>query len=455
MQAHVVMHLITNIQDENDRVVLETLGALRNVLVSAGQDACAEAMEQNAVELLLELLRRFVEAIEQGGQRDDEQPDLFLMLEQAIACLWSLSEYSALALKQVTTREMIAFLMKLFAGSDINLSLRRITGQFLNTITDENNDIFPYFLNNLEYSKILLTVLQDANLQTWENCNIELAITSASILNNLKAIFDEKDKLELYKSILSITSEPLGYDIASVLEAVEEAGRKADQSAKAVTPNELTLTMGDLELMAPKNKSTEYLSFINSQLRVLQLVFELLTNMYSEDTPEWDDMEGEDGVDDSQEFFDENMGQDSEYMKPFASLLFQEPYSVFQKVAKFCNLPLVQMKPDGCREFIIQLQQVQIRALAFVSNLFLLRLVDPMEQELKLFWNSIFETLVNTTKIEPIPLELFEGLVSILFSISKMVQPATIAIVISFDIDYHERASSIFVRSWISTAMCF
>jgi hypothetical protein len=423
MEAKVVPHLIANLQDASERVVLESLGALRNTLVSVGQDACIEAIENGSVELLLQLLSRFVLLVQQQETVDEERPDTHVLLEQTIACLWSLSEYSERALKLVTSSDMLNLVMQLYTNDNAPLPLRKISGQFLNTITDENNDIYPLFLNQSHFSKQLLEMLQDSTLHTWEEAKIELSILAGSILNNIKIIYDEKDQGEMYGQIVRIVGECLNYDLSGLTLSAQEAGSSADQSMNSITPNELTLNMEDLDLLVPKNKNTESLSNAISHLNILQLTLELLANMFSEDTPQWEDSTESEENDDMEVL--EGTEPENDAIRRFSGMLFEGVHPVFSSLARICIQPLVRLEPTACQNFNVQMEQVQIRALACTTNLFLLGLVDTWiqkEDEIRGFWEKVFECAVLATNVTPIPLELFEALISLLFSIAKAIQ---------------------------------
>jgi hypothetical protein len=75
-------------------------------------------------------------------EKEEKDPNIYLYAEQILACLWSLCEASQDALNAVTFLDMIRLLVTFFTDKNIPITLQRISGQFLNTLSEENDDLY-------------------------------------------------------------------------------------------------------------------------------------------------------------------------------------------------------------------------------------------------------------------------------------------------------------------------
>lgn len=349
------------------------------------------------------------------------------MVEQILACLWSCCEASELALEVLSSLDMLELLTSFLVDPKIAMSSRKVAGQFLNTLSEENDGLLEIIRENAIQSTQIFTFLNTR--QSGSSENDELYVLSCSILYNIRSTFSPEVILKL---ILAFLEEAIVCDIPAIAEKVRDASKQVDLAASSATP--ATSNLQDQDLIVPKNQHTDLLENTNGELVSLQLALELLANLFSEEIEEdsGDDMQGEQVAENEEE--DEEADDFTDEMMEDVGLGQEEPANVssglltptlLARIFTLCQTHTFILESVSSRPFITNAQQVQTRALACVNNLFLIGAALPLARQnasdTALFWSSLFQGVQVTALCLPTPLELLEALITALWSISRTV----------------------------------
>jgi hypothetical protein len=120
----------------------------------------------------------------------------------------------------------------------------------------------------------------------------------------------------------------------------------------------------------------------------------------------------------------EDMEQILDDVKPneansqLSSYLLDDPptnNSIFIKVLKLACMTQLTLPSESCKSFIIQMQSVQTRALACLTNLFLTGIASPWiaenQEKIPQLWHELFNVALQLATMDPTPFELFEGVI--------------------------------------------
>jgi len=304
----VVPLLIDRLTDPEYAVVQEALGALRNLTV-VDDDIAGELFARDILTPISSLIPKTSAVInkvlnaEPVADEEDQQmrKGVWDFAENLISILWSLSETSESHLKSLNRLNIITFLTSFMASAD--KCPRKVViaaGQCLNTLTDDNKDIYIEFQNHPEYIEMLVSIVKN---MTDEDKMLVRILACATLLNVREAVqstgsWDEENDpiAEMNKSILPILADSLNYDI-------EQA---SEECIKAVNSGKLSKDEQTGEISAkPKQPLTdedELVQRVQDRLTTLQLSLELVSNICIQDTSE----------DDGWEDADETMGDDED-----------------------------------------------------------------------------------------------------------------------------------------------
>jgi len=180
------------------------------------------------------------------------------------------------------------------------LNLVNVSAQCLNTITEENEDIYKFFTETPDFINVLKAIAsgQIPIVNEWENNGILLKLLSSSILYNIKSIIPFSMD-ELYSIIFNVVSSCLEYKTSeSIKEMINLAEKMKLEDQKII---QKTKDLKEKELIEiNKNEPTyERAKVLNSHLTTIQLSLEVLANVCSEDLNE--DMKNEEMVDEEME----------------------------------------------------------------------------------------------------------------------------------------------------------
>ncbi|KAI9312969.1 armadillo-type protein [Dichotomocladium elegans] len=315
----VIPLLLERLTDSNQEVMEESLGALRRDILT----------------ILANLLPKISQTIDlvlkKAPAVDDEdigrRRTIWDQAENFIYIIWSISEASDKHIRAVNRLNVIAFLISFLSAADqIPNRVVVAAGQCLNTLTDNNKDIYIEFQNNSQYIKMLYDIVdkfKDPNM-------ILVRVLACAILVNIREaiqfteFWDEGDDgaSELNKMILPVLVESLNYDIQEavrqVIHAVESGNVAKHEETGEVTPRpkqplskEEVIT--NLQL---------YIQSVEERLSTLQLSLELLADICVQDDAEddgWEDAD-ENMVDEDEEGWEEEGNNAEENIAETADL---------------------------------------------------------------------------------------------------------------------------------------
>ena len=370
-----------------------------------------------ALPTLLQFLPKVINGVKSSldtNNQIDPCYDFLMMAEQVLSCLWTFSENNHDAVVQLTNIDTLSFLIALMNSKNVKQSLQCVVGQFLNTLGEDNSNLLLILQQNPALKKTLVDIV----MNNIDNPG-ELELITASILFNINEILDGDIQENLTKTIIEIIFKAVNIDLNGISEkAVQEAIELEKQVQSSAEEQE---KLKNLELVSPQNKSTDYLKSANDTLISVQFALELATNLFSENDG------ANQGQEDEEELVDDfEMEQDliEEQDEQSVSLLAPE---LLGAIFKLAMSNCVDLQVTAARAFASNVEQVKIRALACINNLFLIGAVKPLlqneqiVQETRMVWSSLFDSLLFHSAQSPVPLELVEAIVTALWSICRVL----------------------------------
>ncbi|KAH6574956.1 hypothetical protein BASA62_002216 [Batrachochytrium salamandrivorans] len=464
--AGLIPLLVPLLSDDNGKVVLGALGAMQNTVIAGGDSAAFDLIRANVMEPLLKCLGKIsglvharlnggsldtdvlppmdqdVEKSSTKGQLDDDSsPSPFDLAQQVFDLMWSLGEVSDDVATMLSEADLIGFSISLLDATHVSTvpwSLKKVVGQFLSMLTESNPTVHAIFSGNPSYAACLFAYVDGTipELSTWDGNKIVLPVLCATILENIRSVLiDSTDTLrinEFYGHILSVLSKSLDLDIASTLSRIATSGAAIDLVVAKQTADQqksVTEYMGDLNSV--ENKDTRYFKELTVQFETVQLVLELLANIYSEESNEgeqWvadagqDDMDAEDANDTKDMDSDVDMndmaqvahGEDhaqgsspkatSTSCSVLSNALFSDSFQLIPKLVRIVSLPLHSQKEtsQSAAPIMAHIRTILARSLGCLTNMILLGYLTE--------WTTSQPALVS---------DLFHGVFRLCLSVSS------------------------------------
>ncbi|KAI9480385.1 MAG: armadillo-type protein [Benjaminiella poitrasii] len=303
----VVPLLIERLGDQQQEVRDESLGALRN-LVSIDDTVAKEYYSRNILTPLSVMLPQITQTIDlvlKGAPIQDEadqerRKSIWDVTENFIYIIWCLCEASNKYVKAINRMNIIPFLTSfLISGDSCPTRVIIAAGQCLNTLSDDNKDLYIEFQQHQsEYIQPLLNIIRNEQYD-----NIFIQVLTCAVLVNIRDVVrlttswdDDTDTVsELNKLIVPVLIKALDYDMqqAAVNTMQAMASLPDQQQEEDITPR-------------PKQALTDeetYVQNVEDRLSIIQLALELLADICVQD----DDSE-EDGYQDETMMIDEEEG---------------------------------------------------------------------------------------------------------------------------------------------------
>ncbi|KAJ3178917.1 hypothetical protein HDU87_003184 [Geranomyces variabilis] len=449
LAAQVLPPLLALLADQHAEVVVEATGALRNLVVAGGQDACGDLVRTGtAVPALLALLERVSawisarladekrvksgEVVPPLGDKKDvaNRAACFDVAEQLVAVLWSLAEAFDEAVRVITQSwTVFPFLMELLNPEhELPWKLVQIAGQCLNTLTDENPACYPIFTSRPEYADRFAAIASGAvsGYSTWDDNRMLLRPLCGNILYNIReALLDKSDFAGhvLFGSIFNSITAALDYDVAEAL--VAGAGIEADmeRTASAVPPMD---DGASVDIQSLVQRDSGRMAVLEGNLETVQLALELLANVVVvEEGDGWENLDVKDDREDDDDDEDEDdaaammeadaeiastikeesgnnaMGDDSQddLLDPVLAMLADEFPTLFGKVLALINTAHITTTTTAAQqqappaELVAHLTIVQTRALACLTNVLATNVAPrilPAEGDADRLWHALF-----------------------------------------------------------------
>ncbi|KAG0038427.1 hypothetical protein BGZ82_000251 [Podila clonocystis] len=300
LSKNLIGALIERLTDSVHEVVVEALGALRNLTVVGGEEVINEMYNKNVLTPVTALIPPLgimidgmLTAPAANSQEQEKRKTVWDWAENIISVVWAMCENSEKSLKVVNKLNMIPFLMSFMSNVDkLPPKVIVAAAQCLYTLTDDNPDCRVVFVKNPDYIKPFMNIL---NLNVNAEEELLIKTLACGIVINLRSIISSKasenDFSEIHSAVLPVLSSALSYDL-------QKAGTDAAIAAQVVNQQKK-----DVDLSKPNEPATDEertLALIETRLQTLQLSLELIANICTES------VEGVDHEEEEQEWKDED-----------------------------------------------------------------------------------------------------------------------------------------------------
>ncbi|KAJ3409009.1 hypothetical protein HDV05_004658 [Chytridiales sp. JEL 0842] len=336
LKAGVINSLLDALSKETElEGWVDMVGALHNLCSSGGDEVGEEVIRREGVKAVLSFLPKISEGVTRIIQKEkveskDEQDKLtalFNLAEQVVNVLWSLSEISDAAVKEVTgLKETVVPLLYEFINPENGFSLRlaQAAAQCLNILT-ESNPPCQQSLASLPHALSTLASIASGSIEsynTWTQNKNLTRILACNIIYNVRSNLPEDEPAwepsKVFAGLVGgLDSVLFSYDFQALV-------KEAEKLAGEITP----ALQEESEVSAALSKSENELRALEAQMGTIQLGLELLTNMYSEETAEeaeaWENDDDDQMEDEEMEQHDDDddmaeMMQDQSLMETIAS----------------------------------------------------------------------------------------------------------------------------------------
>ncbi|KAF9184682.1 hypothetical protein BGZ51_006474 [Haplosporangium sp. Z 767] len=303
LSKNLVGALVERLTDSEHEVVVEALGALRNLTVVGGEEVISEMYNKNVltpVMALIPSLGNMIDSMLSGPAssttEQEKRKTVWDWAENVISVIWAMCENSEKALKVVNKTNMIPFLMSFMNNVDkLPPKVIVAAAQCLYTLTDDNPDCRVVFVKNPDYVKPFMNIL---SLNVNAEQELLIKTLACGIVINLRTIIApktaENDFTDIHSAVLPVLSSALSYDL-------QKASAEAAAAAEVVNAQKQ-----DVDLSKPNQPATteeQTLALIETRLQTLQLSLELIANICTESV---------EGVEDEEEEWKDDMGNDDE-----------------------------------------------------------------------------------------------------------------------------------------------
>ncbi|KAK3816682.1 MAG: armadillo-type protein [Benniella sp.] len=282
LSKNLVGALVERLTDSVHEVVVEALGALRNLTVVGGEDVINEMYAKNVltpVTALIPPLGTMIDGMLSGpastGTEHDKRKTVWDWADNVISIVWAMSEHSEKALKTINKINLIPFLMSFMNNVDkVPPKVIVSAAQCIYTLTDDNPDCRAVFVKNPDYIKPFQNIL---TLNVNAEQELLIKTLACGIIINLRTVIipkgPESDYSEIHNAILPVLSGALNYDL-------QKACTEAAAAAQAVNAQEKEPDLSKPN--QPASTEEQALAAIETRLQTLQLAQELIANICTE-----------------------------------------------------------------------------------------------------------------------------------------------------------------------------
>ncbi|KAF5366940.1 hypothetical protein D9757_010836 [Collybiopsis confluens] len=316
---NVVGVLISRLTDSEDEVILEAMGALRNLCIDGGYDICAEMYNKNILTPLKTFVSKISNAVSQYLESPNAAPEnaqrlMYDFADNVITTLWCLSETSNKALNAINSINLIPFLMSFLASRDmLFISPVLAAAQCLYVLTDDNEPAVIALKSDAGFISCLFSITQSTPNGKAKDLNdhrrLSLKVLSSGILRNIAPLPPPSaaSLVDMDRDVVLPLLRPV---ISSVL--LTEATSRAQQAVDSLTSEPQIQKLSLKHTLKTDHKSQHELELeqIESDLRTVQLALEILTGVCATlPDPSSVTDEAEDNNEDEDEDMDQAMGE--------------------------------------------------------------------------------------------------------------------------------------------------
>ncbi|KAF7784171.1 hypothetical protein Agabi119p4_336 [Agaricus bisporus var. burnettii] len=285
---NIVGALITRLTDNEEEVVVEAIGALRNLCIDGGYEICAEMYNKNILTPLKTFVPKISSVLSQYLSNPKAAPEnaqklVYGFADNVITVLWCLSETSNKALNTINELHLTPFLMSFLASRD-KLPLAPVVSaaQCLYVLTDDNIPAIKEVRTDATYLSCLMSIIQPQNTLHTEFMKsdphaVTLAVLAAGILRNVSPLppptavsqkdLDKDIIFPLLQPIISSSSISQISDLAQELITTQTNEPQIENLSLKHTPKSDHRSTAEVDLEK-----------VETRLRALQLTLEILTS---------------------------------------------------------------------------------------------------------------------------------------------------------------------------------
>ncbi|KAJ6589162.1 armadillo-type protein [Mycena capillaripes] len=312
---NIVGALITRLTDSEEEVVIEALGALRNLCIDGGYDICAEMYNKSILVPLKTFVPKISTTLSQYLDGPHNAPEnaqklVYEFADNLITVLWCLSETSNKALTAINEMKLTPFLMSFLAAREkIPLAPVTAAAQCLYVLTDDNYPAISDVRADGSYIACLMSIINpDENVPNGKSAEgpdpraVALRVLASGILRNVSPIPPPSaaSAIDIDKDIVLPQLQPVISSISLV-----DASTSALQliSEQMSTPDIEKLSLKNTPKSDHKSPTEIELERLEGRLRTVQLALEILTGACATlpdpepDMPRGQNDEAEDGDD--------------------------------------------------------------------------------------------------------------------------------------------------------------
>lgn len=354
-----------------------------------------------------------------------------------------------------------------------NCNLLRALLQLLNTVSEENDTfskctkeaptIISSLFQGLEESSKMASCVNSSSVAPTSATTLayiepksqllELPLLFSSILFNISLTSlsepqQEQLSLKLSERIHIALSffnlNEMTHKVLADANVLEKMRIKQEQQHQDEKQKQLN------EFIIDRNKETEYIQASKKHLQVIQFALELLTNVFSspesslssapaaalspngtaetdlveEDETTLENTANQDGMELD---FDDDIEIDHDDNNIMSSLLSPALASTLYSLLLNLELPHLQSQtlllPAASKAYIYSLEKVYLRSLSCLSNIYLVGGgTGHVKENAESVWRGVFGQVKAYSGMNPVPLELVEASVTLLFSMIQTVQ---------------------------------
>ncbi|KAJ7076033.1 armadillo-type protein [Mycena belliarum] len=287
---NIVGALITRLTDSEEEVVIEAMGALRNLCIDGGYDICAEMYNKSILVPLRTFVPKLSATLSQYLAAPKDAPDnaqklVYEFSDNVITVLWCLSETSNKALTAINEMKLMPFLMSFLAAREkIPLGPVTAAAQCLYVLTDDNYPAIADIRSDASYIACLMSIINPdesiQNSRTTEAADprtVMLRVLASGILRNVSPIPPPSaaSAIDIDKDIVLPQLQPVISSI-SLVKASTSALQLIEQQA-ASAPDIEKLSLKNTPKSDHKSQPEVELERLEGRLRTVQLTLEILT----------------------------------------------------------------------------------------------------------------------------------------------------------------------------------
>ncbi|KAJ7208068.1 armadillo-type protein [Mycena pura] len=287
---NIVGALINRLTDSEEEVVIEAMGALRNLCIDGGYDICAEMYNKSILVPLRTFVPKLATTLAQYLDASQNAPEnaqklVYEFSDNVITVLWCLSETSNKALAAINEMNLLPFLMSFLAARDkVPLATVTAAAQCLYVLTDDNYPAIADIRSDASYVACLISIVSNQNPTGRKEADpadarqVTLRVLASGILRNVSPLPPPSvaSAIDVDKDIVLPQLRPV---ITSISLADASASALQLISQQSSMPEVEKLSLKHTPKSDHRSPAEIELDRLEGRLRTVQLALEILTGL--------------------------------------------------------------------------------------------------------------------------------------------------------------------------------